>query len=243
MINTINKLSGKEYMKRIQKNPTVIIPTGACEVYGPHLPMGSDLLCAKAIAELVAEKTGALVAPTIEMGESSSLGSYPCTFVCPRNVLESYLQALMDILVKQGLKNFIFITGHAGNVDTVTYLSKKYVKEYGINACQIDWWRFTQGHSSVLDHSGPMAHGHAAECGTSVMLYLYPELVNMEEACKTKLPSMEYRDIIQYGFVTGGFGDTGMLGDATCATAEKGKAIVDECVDSIVSYINANMSN
>ena len=70
MTNYIRKMSGKQYLKRIQENPTVIIPTGACEIYGPQLPMGSDLIVAKRISELVAEKTGAMIAPTIECGES-----------------------------------------------------------------------------------------------------------------------------------------------------------------------------
>ena len=55
MTNYIRKMSGKQYMKRLAENPTVIIPTGACEIYGPQLPMGSDLIAAKRIAELVAE--------------------------------------------------------------------------------------------------------------------------------------------------------------------------------------------
>ena len=44
MTNYIRKMSGKQYMKRLAENPTVIIPTGACEIYGPQLPMGSDLI-------------------------------------------------------------------------------------------------------------------------------------------------------------------------------------------------------
>ena len=60
MTNYIREMSGKQYLKRLAENPTVIIPTGACEIYGPQLPMGSDLIAAKRIAELVAEKTGLL---------------------------------------------------------------------------------------------------------------------------------------------------------------------------------------
>ena len=76
MTNYIREMSGKQYLKRLAENPTVIIPTGACEIYGPQLPMGSDLIAAKRIAELVAEKTGALIAPTFEAGESSALASF-----------------------------------------------------------------------------------------------------------------------------------------------------------------------
>ena len=59
----IRKLSGKVYLERLKRNPTVIIPTGACEVYGPQLPMGTDLLVAQKISELLAERIDALIAP------------------------------------------------------------------------------------------------------------------------------------------------------------------------------------
>lgn len=134
MTNYIRKMSGKQYMKRLAENPTVIIPTGACEIYGPQLPMGSDLIAAKRIAELVAEKTGALIAPTIEAGESSALASFPCTFAMPRKILEDWLDWLVGKLIKDGAKNFVFITGHAGNVDTVNYIGKKYMNEHDISS-------------------------------------------------------------------------------------------------------------
>ena len=177
MTNYIREMSGKQYLKRLAENPTVIIPTGACEIYGPQLPMGSDLIAAKRIAELVAEKTGALIAPTIEAGESSALASFPCTFAMPRKILEDWLDFLVGKLIKDGAKNFVFITGHAGNVDTVNYIGKKYLNEHDIRLVQIDWWRFTNANGSdIFQYSGQMAHGHASECGTSVMLHLYPEL-------------------------------------------------------------------
>lgn len=166
MTNYIREMSGKQYLKRLAENPTVIIPTGACEIYGPQLPMGSDLIAAKRIAELVAEKTGALIAPTIEAGESSALASFPCTFAMPRKILEDWLDFLVGKLIKDGAKNFVFITGHAGNVDTVNYIGKKYLNEHDIRLVQIDWWRFTNANGSdIFQYSGQMAHGHAVNAG------------------------------------------------------------------------------
>ena len=195
MTNYIREMSGKQYLKRLAENPTVIIPTGACEIYGPQLPMGSDLIAAKRIAELVAEKTGALIAPTIEAGESSALASFPCTFAMPRKILEDWLDFLVGKLIKDGAKNFVFITGHAGNVDTVNYIGKKYLNEHDIRLVQIDWWRFTNANGSdIFQYSGQMAHGHASECGTSVMLYLYPELVDMDELSRVEpIPAGDFR--------------------------------------------------
>ncbi|MCI9158858.1 MAG: creatininase family protein [Lawsonibacter sp.] len=237
MEHYIRKLSGKQYLARLEKNPTVIIPTGACEVYGPQLPMGTDLLAAQKIAELIAERTGALIAPTVEMGESSALAAFPCTFALPRKVLEDYLEALVDILIQDGAKNFIFITGHAGNVDTVSYIIKKRLDQ-GIKACQIDWWRFTNANSGeIFTHKGPMAHGHASECGTSVMMYLYPELVDHAEITCVESKSNPFPDVLQYEHFTEKT-PNGTIGDATAATREKGEAIVSACVERIMAYLD-----
>lgn len=239
MENYIRKMSGKQYLARLEKNPTVIIPTGACEVYGPQLPMGTDLLVAQKIAEMIAERTGAMIAPTVEAGESSALSSFSCTFAMPRKILEDYLEFLVSKLIRDGAKKLIFITGHAGNVDTINYIVKKHLPE-GIKAFQIDWWRFTQGSHAAgfCDNKGPMAHGHASECGTSVMMYLYPELVDHSEITCVEAKPNTYPDIIQYSHFTEKT-PNGTLGDATAATPEKGKAIVNACVDRIMEYINS----
>ena len=236
MQNDIRKMSGKKYQARLAENPLVIVPTGACEIYGPHLPMGTDLLVAQKIAELVAEKTGALIAPTIEAGESSALEAFSCTFPLPRKILEDYLEFLVSKLIADGAKKLLFINGHAGNVDTVSYVVKKHLKD-GIKACQIDWWRFTQARcAGILDFKGAMAHGHASECGTSVMLYLYPELVDRDEITCVQSEPNDYPDIIQYSHFTAKT-PNGSIGDSRTATAEKGKNIVDACVKRILSYL------
>ena len=239
MEHYIRKLPGKQYLARLRENPTVIITTGACEVYGPQLPMGTDLLVAQRVAELIAERTGAMIAPTVEAGESSALAAFPCTFVMPRKILEDYLEWLLGKLIADGARNFVFITGHAGNVDTVSYLIKKNLDK-GIKAFQIDWWRFTQQHcEGIFDNQGAMAHGHASECGTSVMMYLYPELVDHSEITCVKAKPNNYPDILTYSKFTAKT-DNGSIGDSTTATPEKGKAIVDRCLDRILQYMQEN---
>lgn len=243
MTNYIRKLSGKQYCGRIKTNPTVIIPTGACEIYGPQLPMGSDLLAAQAIAERVAERTGAVIAPTIECGESSALESFSCTFALPRKILEDYLQWLVSKLIGDGMKNFIFITGHAGNVDTVNYIVKKLICGHDdLKAVQIDWWRFTQANcDGIFDFNGPMCHGHASECGTSVFMHLYPDLVDKNELSRVEPKAGNgFGEFIQYA----SFADrtpNGTIGDATTATAEKGSELVVRCVNRIVEYYETVM--
>ena len=243
MTNYIRKMSGKQYMERMRSNPTVIIPTGACEIYGPHLPMGTDLIAAKAIAERVAERTGAMIAPTIEAGESSALQAFPCTFPMPRKILEDYLDFLVEKLIRDGAKNLVFITGHAGNVDTASYIGKKYLALHEeLKMVQIDWWRFAGANcEGIFQYSGQMAHGHASECGTSVMLYLFPELVDTSEMTRVEpLPNGGYGDFIGFAPFTVRT-QNGTIGDATVATREKGEQLVNRCVDRIVAYMQEKM--
>lgn len=238
MTNYIRKMPGRAYLERMEKNPLIIIPTGACEVYGPHLPMGTDLIVAKRISELVAEKVDALIAPTIEVGESSALASFPCTFAMPRKILEDYLDFVVSKLLKDGAKNLLFITGHAGNVDTVNYISKKYMEEYEFKMAQVDWWRFATVHNKgICDYEGYMCNGHASECGTSVMEYLFPDLVDeTRKTCVDPHTNLEYSDIITLGrFVKKT--ENGTVGDATVASKEKGEKIVNQCLNRILKFI------
>lgn len=243
MGNKIREMSWKELRSRRESTELVIIPTGSVEVYGPHLPMGTDGIVASEIAEMVAKRTGALIAPTIELGESSALAAFPETFSMERKILEDYLENLFQMLLRYGMKKFLFVTGHAGNVDTISYLCKKFMETHKDIRCgQIDWWRFAGANSGeVLKYEGYMAHGHASECGTSVMLYLHPELVHMEEAtCIDHVIKTDFPEVIQYvGFTERT--PNGTIGDATAATAEKGKAVVERCVSRIVEFVEREL--
>lgn len=237
----IARLSWTDFVERKKSADLVIVPNGAVEVYGPQLPMGADFLVAKALARLVAERTGGLVAPSIEFGESSSLVGFPGTVTLSKSTLQAVFDELFTQLVASGFRRFLFISGHGGNVDTVTYLAKKYSREKDIRCAQIDWWRFAAGNDKgIFQEKGAMCHGHASECGTSVFLHLYPELVNRDRLVREEPPAekaTKYPDIIQYPR----FEDktrSGVIGDATLATAEKGREIVERCVGRIVSFIS-----
>lgn len=73
MTNTkwMKEMTSAELAEAVKTCDTVIIPGGAIEVYGPHLPLGSDSIVSKAICERVAARTNAIIGPFIEVGESA----------------------------------------------------------------------------------------------------------------------------------------------------------------------------
>ncbi|MDU5807314.1 MAG: creatininase family protein [Peptoniphilus harei] len=238
--NWMREMSWTEFEERKKTCDTVIIPAGAIEVYGPQLPLGSDSIVSKAICELVAEKVNAIIGPFIEVGESSPLSQFPGTIKILPETYALIMRDIMDSLIKWGFKNFMFINMHAGNVPIIGQLAREYQREHGIKCAQIDWWRFIQPNVvDICENTGWRAHGHASECGTSVMMYLHPEYVDESKVEYVQMDEKytKYPEIIQYDE----FRDktyNGILGDATIATKEKGEKIVNAGVNRIVDFMN-----
>lgn len=238
MTNKIREMSWVEFKRRVDGGALCIVPTGAVEVYGPQCPLGTDTLTAEALSDMVAAKVNAVIAPTIDIGESSGLMSFPGTLTVSLDNYEHYMENVIQVLINRGFKNILFMNGHAGNTAIINYLSRKYQREAGIKCAQIDVWQFVEKHGGdVFEHSGRMAHGHAAESNTSIMLYLHPDLVDMSLAEKIDPVVDPFADIIKYREFTSAT-PIGVVGDPTVATAEKGEKILKKCTDRIVEFIN-----
>lgn len=138
MTYRMDEMSWSEFDQRRKETDTILIPTGAVEIYGPHLPMGADGIAAMAIAERVASRTGALVAPLLPLGESSALTCFPGTLTLSRETFQTLVNEVFLQLIQYGFKNFLFITGHAGNVDPISYYCRKYQTQFGIRCGQVD---------------------------------------------------------------------------------------------------------
>lgn len=239
----IKFMTSTDFEKAQRDYDTVVIPVGATEGYGPHMPLGSDIIVAQEVAKALAEKSYSLVGPSLEVGESYSLSLYPGTLYLRPETYTSVIEDFFTSLMNWGFKNFIFINGHAGNVPIIGQVARPLEREHGIRVAQIDWWRFTQGVSKgICKYDGWMAHGHASECGTSVMLYLHPELVKMERAASVTPKEGDdfgkYDDIIDYT-VFNKTTESGILGDATIATAEKGEKIFKLAIKRILDYMES----
>lgn len=247
MVYKIADMTWNEFDERRKTVHTVIVPMGAVECYGPHLPLGTDTKVAERLAELVAEQTGAFIAPTLPVGDSTSISMFPGTLVARPESFKAYLRDMIDALLKWGVHNFLFINGHAGNVPMVSQLGSDYLlRDDTLRFAQIDWWRYAQVNSTgILENSGYMAHGHASECGTSVMLYLFPQCVRTDKLqCeRPKVVNGQRFPNVLRATPFCEFTDTGMIGDATAASAEKGEKIVTACVEKIIAYMQADFTD
>lgn len=232
----LRDMSWSEFAERCKTAKTVIIPSGACEVYGRHLPLGSDIIVAKKISELVAKEVGGIVAPCVEVGQSKSLTSFPGTIAISAGALTAVYKEIIAEFIRLGFENFFVVNTHLHNTQPLNEVLEDARLAHGIKYGQIGWWQYIPAFTDDLwECSNP--HGHASEAGTSVMLYLAPELVNMEESRKTDSLFDHKWPGIMVSEEYAGYTDTGTLGDGTLGTAEKGKIAVERGVARIVDCI------
>lgn len=110
-------------------------------------------------------------------------------------------------------------------------------EQHGVRCAQVFWWDFVAALGKDLVETGPHANGHAAEVGTSIMLYLAPELV-VRDRIKDQTPTagVPYADIIQYKGMHAR-SDTGVVGNPEVASPEKGAEMVKRAVDRIIAFV------
>ncbi|TVR76237.1 MAG: creatininase family protein [Sphaerobacteraceae bacterium] len=233
-------MNWQDYDAAQKETDLVLIPLGAVEVYGPHLPMGADGIATTALANGVAEQLPALVAPLIPVGYSEALQSFPGTLSVKPASLMAYTRDVAESFIKWGCKRILFINGHAGNVPYINELSRELENEYGVRCAQIDWWRYIQPLVEDLVESDILPHGHASEFGTSVMLHLVPEHVKMDRACRTE-PQVknEFPDFHRTAIYRDN-SPTGVVGDGTTGNAEKGAETMRRAVQRTVDFIKSD---
>jgi creatinine amidohydrolase len=218
----------------------VLIPLGAVEVYGPHLPLGADGMATAALARRVAEQVPAFVAPLIPVGYSAALEEFPGTLSVRPSSLVAYTRDVAESFIGWGCRRILFVNGHAGNVPYLNELSRDLTAAYGVRCAQIDWWRFIQPLVQDLVEGDLLPHGHASEFGTSVMLHLVPDHVKGERAVRTPPATADpFPDFLRPGSYRA-LTATGVLGDGTLGSAEKGEATMRRAVARIVAFLESD---
>lgn len=199
-----------------------IIPVGSLEQHGPQLPVMTDWAIATELGKRVAEKTGAFLLPALpistcreQMGKKGSVWMEPVTFY----------QMMNDIIMSlktQGFKKVVILQCHGGifiMTPLVRDLNAKFNPDLmvvNVDICNFFGPAYQQG---ILETNTEL---HAGECETSQILAIAPETVHMDKA-KDFVPNVP-RPYLSYGSIFRA-SPTGVWGEPTKATAEKGEKI------------------
>jgi creatinine amidohydrolase len=229
----LGDLTWPEAEARLMDAPLVVIPIGAgAKEHGPHLPMGTDRLMLEHLMQAAVDSLPVLVAPPILHGWFVAFGDFPGTGISDPDVFRRYVQEVAHSLVEAGARRVVFLnTGITHSTGLPVAIAAREIHAHDHVPTLVVSWDDLE--TPELDSMATQkAGGHADELETSVVLALRPDLVHMERAPTdygkpTGDPGPGYRP--------GGFsrtpGDpeyttTGIFGDATLATAEKGRRVV-----------------
>lgn len=233
------ELSWVEAEKALANASVALVPVGAVEVYGPHLPQGSDGLVAQEVARRLAERIDAVVTPLVPIGCSQMLMSFPGTLSVSSASLKAYLTDVCDSLAHWGIQRILFINGHAGNVPAIGEICREF-SERGVRCAQVDWWRAVNKAAPDIPESGELAPGHAGEVCTSVVRAVRPDLY-VEERMVAESPNRglagAYPEIMQYDRPYRELTASGVIGDPTTASPEKGEAMIERFLDRAQAFL------
>jgi creatinine amidohydrolase len=224
--------------RKLSGNDLCLIPVGAVEVYGPHMPLGTDGIVAEALAQTVADRLDALVTPLIPVGYSADLLSFPGTLSVPTAAVKQYCAGVAESLFLAGARRILFVNGHLGNVGPIDEVCQDLSRPNGQRRlAQVDVWRFIQPLSDGLLRSTEWKFGHAGEAMTAVMLHLHPDWVLMQRAERAAPTRPADQLGLSRPFSYREFAPMGTLGDATLATAEAGKELFERMVTATVEFV------
>lgn len=225
----------------------VVISTGHTEQHGLHLPLETDTRIVAAIAEGVRSAVPERVVclPAWPYGVSTHTRQYPGTLNLGGRTFEDFFLAMVERLVRLGARHILFSNGHGGNhsflVNVVKWAGERWPEAF----IATEWLHTTGAALDEYRQSGMGGMGHGCELETSMILHLRPELVYPDRARRETnfISTPEYfMDWVEGGRLIANppWTDdtvTGVYGDPTVATAEKGrlwlKAAVAEKIESI----------
>lgn len=226
-----------EIKEKIKKSPVAILPVGAVEAHGPHLPLGTDNLLAEEMAKKVSEKIESFILPVLPYGQVWSLRNFPGSITVSN---QSMINIIVDVgisLYEQGFKTFIMMNGHLGNQNALKDAARAlYEKVPDLKTYYFFYPGMNTFAGDVRDHqSAHDIYFHACEIETSYMLYLAPKHVQMDRAI-TDIPDIPVdADVTPTPWEA--FTESAVLGDATLATKEKGEYILERVVQNMVSIL------
>jgi len=224
-----------------------VLPLGAVEQHGPHLPVSTDFVIATEIAAAavaaVPSDVPCVLLPGLCYTKSDEHHAFPGSIWLSWDTLMATLVDIGRSLQTSGISRLLFVNGHGGNSALGQVACREIRRRFGLRTF------FTHpgvpvdqgGSGSAASELGMGVHGGHGE--TSLMLHLRPDLVHMELAV-ARVPEVltEFRHIgfgkrTSFGWTSDDFGPDGHVGDPTGATAEFGKAFVEGAVPALAEVI------
>jgi creatinine amidohydrolase len=231
-----------------KENVVIIQPVGAIEQHGPHLPIIVDsaigaAVIGKALAKLDAN-VPAYALPTLYYGKSNEHWHFPGTITLSAETLLAVLTEMAQSVYRAGFRKLVLMNSHGGQPQIMEIAARDiHLKYEDFLVFPLFTWRVPHIAKELLTPQELEYGIHAGDAETSLLLSILPEQVKMERAVaeypqglpEDSLLSMEGK--LPFAWVMRDLTKSGVLGDATVATREKGDRLLESVSDGWVMVI------
>lgn len=245
MTRRLAELRAPEVATALDEHSVLVQPVGAIEQHGPHLPLATDLIIATAMAERVVAARGdeldLWLLPPLAYTKSDEHAWAPGTIWLSARTLLAVLDDLGRSLATLPTRRVAFLNGHGGNTQLLAVANRELRVNHGLLTFLL--------HPSVPRDSAPPTDGrdddelgmgvHAGRDETSILLHLRPDLVDMSQAARAIPDEMAARERVRFGgdvpfgWSSDDLHPSGVIGDPTLASAERGAALVEDMTASL----------
>jgi len=226
----------------------VVLPLGALEQHGLHLPLGVDSLLVQSLGESLekALPDRTVLLPTQWLGHSPHHMAFAGTVSVTHPVYAELLEQIVASLVQAGFTKFMLLNGHGGNMLPVQMalqaIKIRFREHCELFVCGLNYWNISRQEMQEIRESEVGGMGHACEMETSMMLHLYPQYVDKSKIFRDgRQPDISWvtMDMLQSSPISVVYdfheiSQTGTFGDPTLATAEKGKQFMVATVQKLI---------
>jgi len=234
----------------LQQSRGIIFPIGSTEQHGPTGLIGTDAICAEAIARGVGEATGAIVGPTINVGMALHHTAFPGSISLRPSTMIQVVRDYVTSLVKAGFTKFYFINGHGGNIatlkaafsETYAYLEDLQIPHAHQVQCQVaNWFMCKSVYELAKELYGDQEGSHATPSEVAVTQYVYPEAIKQAPLS----PEVAHgHNIYSAADFRNRYPDGRMGSNPALATPEHGKQFYDLAVKELsngyLQFLNAD---
>ncbi len=236
-----------ELRERVSEQPVVVLPIGSVEDHGYHMPLDVDNFLIGSICEEAAKRANGdiLLMPHIPYGFETHHMDFPGTIDIRQEHLLDFVLDVTKSIAHHGFERILIADGHGSNMPILELVARRTILETkALCGCFI-WPGLAAKTINEQRTSGHQGMAHAAELETSVYLHLDPDAVQMDKAVRDiGMPESEF---IWMDLMNGSpvrlmdewtrFSKSGVYGDATAATAEKGGIIFEAVVEGFLRLV------
>ncbi len=235
-------LTGPEVADAITPSSILLLPIGAVEQHGPHLPMSVDHVIADetatALVGAVGDELDVWQLPTLSISKSNEHAWAPGTLWYSAETLLAMLRDLGRAVSTTGAERLVLLNGHGGNTTLLNTALRELRLEYGLKTFLVHpSLPPAYGGTSTSDELGMGIHGGLTE--TSVFMHLRPDLVDLTKA-ERKVPEaladneyVKFGGSVMFGWLSNDFDPDGYIGDPTGADAQLGKELFEANVEGL----------